>query len=106
MLALFENVPCILIGDSGQHDPEVYTRIVEANPDRIEAIYIRRVDDKPGRERAIQQLRDQIRHTRCELVLAADSNLMAEHAHAKGYISFYGVDAVRRDVADRESEAS
>ncbi|SFU64609.1 App1 family protein [Halomonas korlensis] len=103
MLALFEDVPCILIGDSGQHDPEVYTRIVEANPDRIEAIYIRRVDSKPDRERAIQQLREQIRHTRCELVLAPDSTLMAEHAHAKGYISSYGVDAVRRDIADSEN---
>ncbi|WP_245598282.1 App1 family protein [Halomonas halodenitrificans] len=104
MLALFEEMPCILIGDSGQHDPEIYTQIVEAHPDRIEAIYIRRVDDKPGRERAIQRLRDQLRHTRCELVLAPDSTLMAEHAHANGYISCYGVEAVRRDIADSEGD--
>lgn len=104
MLDLFDEMPCILLGDSGQHDPEIYTRIVEANPDRIEAIYIRRVDNKPGRDRAIQRLRDQIRHTRCELVLAPDSTLMAEHAHANGYISSYGVEAVRRDIADRKND--
>lgn len=105
MLALFEEMPCILIGDSGQHDPEIYTRIVEAHPERIEAIYIRRVDDKPGRERAIQRLRDQLRHTGCDLVLAPDSALMAEHADANGYISSYGVEAVRRDIADSDDSA-
>ncbi|MGM0983643.1 MAG: App1 family protein [Pseudomonadota bacterium] len=104
MLALFDDIPCILIGDSGQHDPEVYTRIVEEHPGRIEAIYIRRVDDKPDRERAIQALRDQIRHTRCELILAADSLLMAEHAHARGYISVHGLDAIRRDVKEPDGD--
>jgi phosphatidate phosphatase APP1 len=106
MLELFEDIPCILVGDSGQHDPEVYTRIVEEHPGRIEAIYIRRVDDKPDRERAIEALRDQIRHTRCELILAADSLLMAEHAHARGYISLHGLDAVRRDVMEPDGGTS
>ncbi|MDZ7853671.1 MAG: phosphatase domain-containing protein [Halomonas sp.] len=104
MLALFEGIPCILVGDSGQHDPEVYKRIVEEHPGRIEEIYIRRVDDKPDRERAIEALRDQIRHTRCELILAADSLLMAEHAHARGYISIHGLEAVRRDVMEPDRD--
>lgn len=103
ILHLFDDTPCILMGDSGQHDPEVYARIVEAYPGRIEAIYIRRVDDKPDRERAIQALRDKIRHTRCELILAADSLLMAEHAHARGYISRHGLEAVRQDVVDPDA---
>ncbi|TDO08648.1 MULTISPECIES: App1 family protein [Halomonas] len=105
MLAMFEGVPCILIGDSGQHDPEVYTRIVKAHPDRVEAIYIRRVDRRVDRQRAIQVLCDQIRHTRCDLVLAADSVLMAEHAHAQGYISRHGLDAVRRDAMAPHGES-
>ncbi|MBB3190903.1 phosphatidate phosphatase APP1 [Halomonas cerina] len=106
MLALFEGVPCILIGDSGQHDPEVYTRIVKAYPDRVQAIYIRRVDRRPDRERAIQRLRDQIRHTRCDLVLATDSVRMAEHAHAHGFISAHGVEAVRRDVTGSDDDVA
>lgn len=106
MLALFEGVPCILIGDSGQHDPEVYTRIVEAHPGRIEAIYIRRVDRRADRQRAIQRLRDQIRHTRCDLVLAADSVLIAEHAQARGFISDHGLAAVRRDVAGTTDDSA
>ncbi|MDT8879796.1 phosphatase domain-containing protein [Halomonas saccharevitans] len=99
MLATFEGVPCVLIGDSGQHDPEVYTRIVEAHPGRIKAIYIRRVEQREDRQRAIQVLCDQLRHTHCDLVLAADSVLIAEHAHAQGFISGHGLAAVRREAA-------
>ncbi|MDR9440771.1 MAG: DUF2183 domain-containing protein [Halomonas sp.] len=106
MLAMFEGVPCILIGDSGQHDPEVYTRIVKAHPGRVEAIYIRRVDRRVDRQRDIQLLRDQICHTRCELVLAADSVRMAEHARAHGFISDHGLAAVRRDVATTTSDTA
>ncbi|WP_346799006.1 phosphatase domain-containing protein [Halomonas sp. Bachu 37] len=98
MLELFEDMPCILIGDSGQHDPEVYADIVKAYPDRIKAVYIRRVDKKPAREKAIQKLRDDISYTQCDLVLAPDSTLMAEHAYSQGEISAWGVEAVRRDV--------
>ena len=60
MLTLYNDMPCILIGDSGQHDPEVYTEIVKAYPDRIKAIYIRQVDKNPRREQAIQRLRDRV----------------------------------------------
>ncbi|MDI5921603.1 DUF2183 domain-containing protein [Halomonas sp. LR5S13] len=106
MLAVFEGVPCILIGDSGQHDPEVYTRIVKAHPGRIEAIYIRRVDQRVDRQRDIQRLRDQIRHTRCDLLLAADSVLIAEHAQARGFISDHGLAAVRRDVVGSPDDSA
>ncbi|MWJ26921.1 DUF2183 domain-containing protein [Halomonas sp. ZH2S] len=99
MLALFEDMPCILIGDSGQHDPEIYADILRAYPERIKAIYIRRVDNKSSRERAIQKLQEQLSHTACEWVVTDDSGLMAEHAYAKGNISIYGLQAVREDVA-------
>ncbi|SNY96551.1 App1 family protein [Halomonas sp. hl-4] len=99
MLALFDELPCILIGDSGQHDPEVYSDIVRDYPGRIKAIYIRRVGRNPEREQAIQNLRNQLADTDCQLVLAADSVLIAEHARAQGYISARGLHAVKRDVA-------
>lgn len=106
MLALYDDMPCVLIGDSGQHDPEVYTEIVKEFPDRIRAIYIRRIDRRADRERAIRQLREEIAHTGCDLVLAADSVRMAEHAHLQGYIAAPGVAAVRREVrADANDES-
>ncbi|WP_236995608.1 App1 family protein [Vreelandella populi] len=104
MLTLFDELPCILIGDSGQHDPEVYTEIVKAYPGRIKAIYIRRVDKDPKREQAIQRLHDELADTQCDLVLAPDSVLIAEHAHANGDISARGLQAVIRDVKEHREE--
>lgn len=105
MLTQYDDLPCILIGDSGQHDPEVYSEVVRDYPGRIKAIYIRRVDRNPDRERAIQGLRNELADTDCQLVLAADSVLIAEHAHAEGYISARGLQAVKRDVAASYQEA-
>jgi phosphatidate phosphatase APP1 len=39
----------VLSGDDGEHDPEVYRRVREKHPARIEAVYIRRVSGIPGR---------------------------------------------------------
>lgn len=96
MLSMRDELPCVLIGDSGQHDPEVYARIVREFPERVRAVYIRRVERKPERERAINLLRDEIRHTGCDLVLAEDSAGMAAHAHAQGLISAAGLAQVRQ----------
>ncbi|SDN18716.1 Phosphatidate phosphatase APP1 [Vreelandella arcis] len=105
MLTLFDDLPCILIGDSGQHDPEVYSDVVRDYPGRIKAIYIRRIDRDPAREQAIQNLRNQLADTDCQLVLAADSVLIAEHAHVEGYISARGLQAVKRDVKESYQDA-
>ncbi|HSK39308.1 MAG TPA: phosphatase domain-containing protein, partial [Arenibaculum sp.] len=43
MLALYGELPFILIVDSGQHDPEIYRRIIEEHPGRVLAVYIRNV---------------------------------------------------------------
>lgn len=106
MLKLFDDVPCVLIGDSGQHDPEVYTEIVKAHPGRIAAIYIRRVDNNPDREAAINRLREELVGSDCELILAADSLKMARHAHHRGFISAHGREAVRRNVRDHPEAAA
>lgn len=96
MLSMRDELPCVLIGDSGQHDPEVYARIVHDFPGRVQAVYIRRVERKPERERAIKLLRDEILHTGCDLVLAEDSEAMAEHAYAQGLIAREGLEEVRQ----------
>ena len=50
LLERFEPLPVVLIGDSGQHDAEVYSRIAEENPQRIKAIYIRDIDPHEASE--------------------------------------------------------
>jgi phosphatidate phosphatase APP1 len=43
--------PLVLVGDSGEHDPEIYGALARAHPGRVLRIYIREADDvgPPGR---------------------------------------------------------
>lgn len=44
---VYPNLEFILLGDTGQHDPEIYRRIVNEFPNRVRAIYIRDVTRTP-----------------------------------------------------------
>ena len=87
MLALYRDLPFVLIGDSGQHDPEVYAQIVEENPGRVLAVYIRNVSRNAGRVEEIVRLAGAVARAGSSLVLAADSVAMAEHAASIGLIA-------------------
>jgi len=100
ILAFFPTVPVVLIGDSGEHDPEIFTRIAREFPGRVDTIYIRCVHDEPGRQAAIQRLRDEMVASGVEFLLVADSEEAATHAAARGLIPAQAVDAVRRDKRD------
>ncbi len=102
IMALYERLPVVLIGDSGQHDPEVYARIVAGHPGRIRAVYIRDVA-AAGRERAeeVTALAETLRRDGGHLVLAADSRAMAEDAARLGLIAPAAVAAVAERVEER-----
>lgn len=76
----------ILIGDSGQQDPEIYSALVSEYPDRILAVYIRDVSRDKKRSSAIAALAEQMTHTRCSLVMATDTLPVARHAAEHGWI--------------------
>jgi hypothetical protein len=87
MLSLYRDLPFVLIGDSGQEDPEIYTRIVEEHSGRVVAVYIRNVTRAPHRRAAIEKLARRVVAAGSSLVLAADSFVMAEHAAKRDLIS-------------------
>jgi phosphatidate phosphatase APP1 len=43
LMEMFPTMAFYLIGDSGQHDPEIYEQIVREYPDRVKAVFIRNV---------------------------------------------------------------
>ncbi|MGV3483643.1 MAG: App1 family protein [Planctomycetaceae bacterium] len=86
MLDLYRDLPFVLIGDSGQHDPEVYTQIVHEHPGRVVAVYIRNVSRSPDRIQAIEALAKEVLSAGSTLLLAADSFSIAEHAAELGLI--------------------
>ena len=50
------DVRFVLSGDDGERDPEVYRKIREKHPSRVEAVYIRRVSGDPSRPTYEDQL--------------------------------------------------
>ncbi len=97
ILRTYPALPFVLIGDSGERDPEIYAQIVRRHPRRIRTVYIRSVDPRPERLRAIQALVDEVARTGCQLVLAPDSEFAAAHAAAEGLIAAAALLEVRAD---------
>ena len=103
MLERYADLPFILIGDSGQHDPETYARIVEEHPGRVLGVYIRNVSPDDAREGEISALAQRTAEAECPLVLASDSLAMAAHAAAAGWIGPEAVAAVAEErIAEGE----
>jgi phosphatidate phosphatase APP1 len=86
ILATYPGLRFILVGDSTQEDPEIYARVVAANPGRILAVYIRNVEPHPERSAAIARLAEAVKAAGSSLVLADDTYAAASHAAAHGWI--------------------
>lgn len=104
MLALYRELPFVLIGDSGQRDPEIYAQIVREHPGRVRAVYIRNVSRNAARRHAIEALALEVAEAGTSLVLAADTLAMAEHAAEHGLIPPEACEAVLRERAIQEAE--
>ncbi len=87
LFTTFPQMQFILIGDSGQHDPEIYSEIVKLFPGRVLAIYIRDI----GIEANIASIKTISEHInskfKVEMILVKDTEAAAKHAISKGYIS-------------------
>jgi phosphatidate phosphatase APP1 len=103
LLATYPALPFLLLGDSGEQDPEIYGRVVREHPGRVSAIYIRSVDPDPARQAAVARLAEEAARAGVPLRLVGDSVAVAEHAAQAGWISPSAVEDVR---ADRREEAT
>jgi phosphatidate phosphatase APP1 len=87
-------LPLILIGDSGEDDPEIYRDLVHEFPSRVPAVYIRDVSRDPLRRREIAELAEEVSSAGSALVLADDTLAAARHAAEHGWIESAAVDEV------------
>jgi phosphatidate phosphatase APP1 len=85
VMAVYPDLPVILIGDSGQRDPEHYVRIAEDHPGRVMAIYIRNVSGDQRRS-SIETIAQRLAAQNCSFLLAPDSIAMARHAAGHGFV--------------------
>ena len=86
IMGTYPSLPFILVGDSGQEDPEIYGELVTELPGRILAVYIRNVSPHPERLASIRALADRVSAAGSTLLLADDTLAAARHAAAHGWI--------------------
>ncbi len=78
ILDLHPRLPFVLLGDSGEKDPEIYAETVQAYPGRILAVYIREVRLDPGDGR-VERISGAWSHD-VPFVVAPDSDAVRRHA--------------------------
>ncbi|MDZ7752976.1 MAG: phosphatase domain-containing protein [Gammaproteobacteria bacterium] len=96
---VFKDLPIVLVGDSGQRDPEVYAAIARRYPERVAAIYIRDLLHSADRSAALRRMQESLGELDVDLVLAASTAEMAVHARRRGWIPDSTVTEVREHVA-------
>ena len=87
-------LPVILIGDSGQKDPEIYHAISRDYPGRLLGAFIRDVTHSRDRTRAVSSLAEEVEADGAVLHLASDSLDVAQHAADYGWIQQEAVENV------------
>ncbi|MBU2939983.1 DUF2183 domain-containing protein [Lacinutrix sp. C3R15] len=83
LLYTYPDMPFILIGDSGEHDPDIYMEIAEQYPDRIIAIYLRSVKHEKKIIR-VKSMLDNYKTTPALLVESSEQAII--HARENGFI--------------------
>ncbi len=81
------NLGLVLVGDSGQSDPEIYALLAREHPDRIRAVYIRRtVLATPRRLAEVDALATAVSEAGVPMLAVDDSVEIAVHAAALGLL--------------------
>jgi phosphatidate phosphatase APP1 len=88
----------LLIGDSGQHDPEIYAEVVATRAHQVRAIYIRDVSSSQQRDEEVRLLSKQTQLHNIDLLLVADTYAAAEHAVEQGFIKPEKLALIRDDI--------
>ncbi|MFL5347588.1 MAG: App1 family protein [Hyalangium sp.] len=94
VLGTLEQLPFILIGDSGQEDAEHYRTIVREFPGRVRCVYIRNVSSRASRREELARIAADVRAAGSELVVVDDTVTAARHAAVQGWIRWEDVPRV------------
>lgn len=85
LFKMYPNLSFVLVGDNGQHDPEIYARVARIYPQRIKAIYIRTVRKK--KDRHMIKLIEEMEELNVQMVFTPDTINAAQHAESINLIA-------------------
>ncbi len=97
IIEMYPQLPFILVGDSGEQDPEIYAEVVRRYPNAVRVIYIRNVNPDPSRVEALDRLIEEVRSTGVQLIVTPDSEFAAAHAAAEALIKPVEMEAIRQE---------
>lgn len=93
----YPELPFVLIGDSGQHDPEIYASVAMEYPERVKAIYIRDVTSS-RRDEEIKEITRKLQQLGIPMLLAHDTVRISHHAVQSNLISRESVGTIIEDA--------
>ena len=102
ILATYPDLPFILVGDSGQHDAEIYAEAMRTHGDRILAIWIRDVSEA-DRDAEVQEVFREAREAGVPAFAEEDLAEAAADAAARGWIDSDDLAAVREEIEAAET---
>jgi phosphatidate phosphatase APP1 len=85
ILETYPKLNFVLVGDSGEHDPPIYSEVVKKFPGRIIAIYIRDVTNIAKKTIAME-VADTLKELNVEMILTEHTVEAAKHAASSGLI--------------------
>lgn len=103
IMSMYPEQRFILIGDSGQEDPEIYREIVREFPGRIVCCYIRNVTPIGPRGESLKSITEEIDTAGSEMVIVEDTIAAAQHAAAKGWISELSLPGIAKEEKQVEN---
>jgi phosphatidate phosphatase APP1 len=89
----------VLVGDSGQLDPEIYAALARERPERIAAVYIRRTAHAASRRIAeVDALAAEVTAAGVPMLAVDDSVQIAAHAAGLGLLDATALPSIREGV--------
>lgn len=101
LFLLYPDMQFILIGDSGQKDPEIYEFLSRKYPSHIKAIYIRDVT-KDKRDKEVREIAKKVKARGIDMVLAEDTTVPALHALEREMITQESVEHLMEVVKQED----
>lgn len=100
LLVEHPHLDLVLIGDTGQLDPEIYAAVAHESPGRIRAVYVRcTVPADPRRADEVDALAARVAGAGVSMLAVEDSLQIAAHAVSIGLLDVAALDAVRAETA-------
>ena len=90
------DLPFILIGDSGQKDPEIYREVIRKHPKKVLVAYIRDVSETK-RDKEVRAIMDEVESLGTQMLLVKDTEAATRHAISQGYIKPSELPEVKRE---------